>query len=251
MNIAAIIFLLIGIFSLGYFAAIVLYAGTGTAFLWFWMTVGIGSIIVSIILHYLYIHKIMIHRQIRMGFAVITLLSLVLFLLVEGIMISKGKLQPDSGADYVIVLGAQVRGTDLSRALQNRLNTAYEYLVNNEKTIVIVSGGQGSGEDISEAEAMAQYLISKGIKEDRIIKEAQSTNTYENIKYSKKLMAEGKYRIVLVTNEFHIFRATSIAKKQGLTGVQGLGAPSDDILALSYYVREFLAIIKDKLAGNI
>jgi uncharacterized SAM-binding protein YcdF (DUF218 family) len=193
----------------------------------------------------------MIGRPIKVGFTVIILLGVAAFLFVEGIIISKGKLQPESGADYVIVLGAQVRGRSLSRALKSRLDTAYEYLEDNENTKVIVSGGQGNGEDISEAEAMSQYLLLKRIKEDKIIKEDQSTNTYENINFSMKLMEEGKYHIVIVTNQFHVFRATSIAKKQGLIGVQGLGAPNDDILTLSYYVREFLAVIKDKLVGNI
>lgn len=251
MNVLAIIFFIIGVLSFVYFAAIVLYAGTGTAFLWFWITVGIGSIVISIILQYIYSHKIVIGRQLKVGFTVFLLVGIAVFILVEGIIISKGKLQPDPGADYVIVLGAQVRGTALSRALKARLDTAYEYLADNESTMVIVSGGQGSGEDISEAEAMSQYLKSKGILEDRIIKEDQATNTYENINYSKELMTEGSHFTVLVTNEFHVFRATSIAKKLGLTGVQGLGAPTDDIMTLSYYVREFLAVVKDKLVGNM
>jgi len=251
MNVLAIIFFIIGIFSLGYYIAIIIYAGTGTAFLWFWITIGIGSIAVSIVMHYLYIHEVVISRQIKFSFTAILLLGTITFLLVEGTIITKGKLQPDAGADYVIVLGAQVRGTALSRALKARLDTAYEYLTDNKSTMVIVSGGQGSGEDISEAEAMSQYLISKGIKADKIIKENQSTNTYQNINYSKKLMKAGNHHIVLITNQFHVYRATCIAKKQGLTEVQGLGAPTDDIMTLSYYVREFFALVKDKLVGNI
>jgi uncharacterized SAM-binding protein YcdF (DUF218 family) len=251
MNITAVIFLLIGVFSLVYFVAILLYSGTGTAFLWFWVMAGIGSLTLSVFLRLLSIHKLEIHRNIRNGLGILFLIGLTVFLLVEGIIISNGRQQPDPGADYIIVLGAQVRGTALSRALKSRLDTACEYLVNNEKTMVIVSGGQGSGEDISEAEAMSCYLISKGIDEKGIIKEDKSTNTFENINFSKKYLEEGKSHIVLVTNRFHVFRATSIAKKQGLTNVQGLGAPNDDILTLHHYVREFFAVIKDKLISNI
>lgn len=251
MNVLAILFFVIGIFSFSYVVAIIEYAGTATAFLWFWITVGIGSIIMAAILYYLYRHKVVINRLLQFGFISIVILGVAIFLLVEGIIITKGKLQPDEGADYVIVLGAQVRGTVLSKALKTRLDTAYEYLLNNDSTMVIVSGGQGSGEDISEAEAMSKYLISRGIKKDRIIKEGQSTNTNQNINFSKKFMKEGNYHVVLVTNQFHVYRATCIAKKQGLTEVQGLGAPTDDILTLNYHVREFFAILKDKLVGNI
>lgn len=251
MNVLAIIFFIIGIFSLVYLAAIISYAGSGTAFLWFWITAGIVSILFSIVLLYLYSHKIVVGKYIKVGFTLILLLGVFTFLLVEGNIISKGRHQPDPGADYVIILGAQVRGTALSKALKNRLDTAYDYLMDNEGTIVIVSGGQGSGEDISEAEAMSQYLISRGIQKARIIKEDQSTNTNENINFSKELMTTGNHYVVLVTNQFHVYRSTSIAKKQGLSSVQGLGAPTDDILMLSYYVREFFAVLKDKLAGNI
>lgn len=251
MNIAAIIFLLIGVFSLLYYGAIILYAGSGTAFLWFWMVAGIGGIVVAIILRLQYTNKIVINHYFMKALMVLLFIAMGLFIFVEGIIISNSRKKPDSAADYVIVLGAQVRGTALSRALKSRLDTTYYYLLKNDDTKVIVSGGQGSGEDISEAEAMSQYLISKGIQKERIIKEDQSTNTYENIKFSKKYIEEEKDHIVIVTNGFHVFRAISIAKKQGLASVQGLGAPNDDILIVHYYVREFFAIIKDMLVRNI
>jgi uncharacterized SAM-binding protein YcdF (DUF218 family) len=124
-------------------------------------------------------------------------------------------------------------------------------LEENKNSIAIVSGGQGSGEDISEAEAMSKYLLSKGISKNRIIKEDQSTNTNQNILFSNKFMPEGNRKTVIVTSRFHVYRAIQIAKKQGLEDVQGLGAPTDKILALSYYVREFIAVMKDRLVGNI
>ncbi len=251
MNIAAFIFLLFGVFSLLYFGAIILYAGTGTAFLWFWMVAGIGGILFAVILRLQYANKIVINRYFRNVFMVLFFFAMILFFLVEGIIISNARKKPDSGADYVIVLGAQVRGTVLSRALKSRLDTAYNYLLANDNTKVIVSGGQGDGEDISEAEAMSLYLISKGIQKDRIIKEDQSTNTFENIKFSREYIAEEKDHIVIVTNGFHVFRAISIAKKQGFASAQGLGAPNDDMLIVHYYIREFFAVIKDMVIGNI
>ncbi len=251
MNLLAVLFLLVGLFSLGYTVAIVSYSGMNTAFLWFWVTACLGCFILFVLLRLMITYKIELGKHVKFGLTFITLFGIAFFMLVEGIIIYNGRKQPGPGADYVIVLGAQVRGTALSRALRNRLDTAYEYLADNESSRIIVSGGQGDGEDISEAEAMYRYLITKGIKAERILKEDQSVNTYENILFSKALMAEGNHNVVIVTSRFHIFRALGISKKLGLGGAEGLGAPADDILVLNYYVREFFAVMKDKLAGNI
>ncbi len=251
MNLFAVLFLLIGLFSLGYTVAIVSYSGIDTAFLWFWIIAFLGCLILSISLRFMNIHKVTVDKHIKFALASVILFGMAFFMLVEGIIIYNGNKRPRSGADYVIILGAQVRGTALSRALKNRLDTAYGYLADNKASRIIVSGGQGDGEDISEAEAMYQYLIRKGIEPERILKEDQSVNTHENLLFSKGLMAKGNHNIVIVTNRFHIFRALGISKKLGMTGAEGLGAPADDILALNYYVREFFAVVKDKVAGNI
>ena len=162
---------------------------------------------------------------------------------------------PERDADYVIVLGAQVRGTRITKSLRYRLDIALEYLEENPSAKVIVSGGQGSGEDISEAAAMKGYLIERGLEAERILLEDRSVNTAENIRFSKELIeADGgseEASVVIATNSFHVFRALRIAAKQGLTQVSGLSARNDQILMASYYVRECLAIIKDFLWGNI
>lgn len=102
-----------------------------------------------------------------------------------------GMLQkPSRDLDTLIVLGAQVNGTKLSNSLKLRLERAKEYLDENPETIAVVSGGKGSGEEISEAEAMYEYLVSQGIDETRLIKEDRSTNTNENLKYSLALLEE-------------------------------------------------------------
>ena len=84
----------------------------------------------------------------------------------------------------------------------------------NGNAIAIVSGGQGKGETISEAQAMENYLLNHGIREDRIIKEDNSTSTYENFEYSKLVMDEGQ--AVFVTNEFHVLRSELMAKINGI-----------------------------------
>ena len=146
-------------------------------------------------------------------------------------------------ADYLIVLGARVKGTVPSLAFASRINAAAKYLKENQETVVIASGGKGNGEDISEAECIKRILVKQGISESRIILEDRSTDTYENIEFSKKLIpTEAKLGLV-VTNYFHQYRAISIASDQGLN-VLGLPAKTPAKAILKSYTREYLAITK-------
>ena len=174
-----------------------------------------------------------------------------LFFWTEALIISRGHGKPDPGAKYMIIPGAQVRGREISRPLACRLDTAYAYLKENPGTIVIVSGGQGSGEEIPEARAMKIYLEKKGIEGSRILEEDQSVNTDENIDFSRRFMDSREDSVVVVSNAFHIFRTLEICKNQRLENVQGLGAPSNRIMIPSYYLREALAVIKYKISGQI
>lgn len=242
---------ILGIGCFIYLISIVSYAGTGTAFLWFWILIGTISLSLSLLLWYLDYNKIDIPQKFKVPIVTLFSIGLLLFVIIEGVIIMYGYSKPEKNGDYLIVLGAQVKGTTPSRALKNRLDTAIKYLMENDNTKVIVSGGQGNGEEISEAESMSRYLLAAGIDMQRIIKEDKSRNTYENLLFSKSLITEPNPGIIIVTNDFHVFRALHIGKKLGFTKVSGLPAPSDDILIISYYVREFLAVIKDKLVGNI
>lgn len=244
------ILLLVGIVSMVYYVMIVSYAGLHSSFTWFWPIVGLACFGFFFLLIYIMKQQIVIAVPLKIAVITVVLICSLGFLLLESIIIYHGNVQPEANAEYMIILGAKVRGTQLTRALKKRLDTAVVYLKENKETMVIVSGGQGNGEDISEAEAMKTYLITMGIEESRIIEEKQSTNTNENIQFSKEFIEGSDNRVVIVSNDFHIFRATRIAKKQDIGDVQGLGAPTGDILFISYYIREAFAVIKDKLVGN-
>jgi uncharacterized SAM-binding protein YcdF (DUF218 family) len=152
-------------------------------------------------------------------------------------------LEATNHRDYLIILGARVKGTEPSLALQYRIDVAADYLKKNPDTIAIASGGQGSGEEISEAAAIKNSLLEAGIQGERILLEDKSTNTVENIKFSKKLLPANLDEGVLVTNDFHLYRAKSIAKDQGLK-VEGLPAETPLIAVPKSYLREYLAISK-------
>lgn len=143
----------------------------------------------------------------------------------------------------VIVLGCRVYGERASLMLSERLEAAYDYLIENTDSVCIVSGGQGTDEDISEAECMYRYLKDKGIGPERLYKEDRSTTTRENLMYSKEIMNRYKLNkdIVIVTNEFHEYRAGNIAKTLGLE-YSAVPARTTWWLLPTYYVRELYAI---------
>ena len=150
-------------------------------------------------------------------------------------------METPKNADYLIILGARVKGTVPSLAFASRINTAADYLKENSNTIVIASGGQGPGEDISES--IKRELVKTGISDTRIILEAQSTDTYENINFSKRLIPQDAKLGLVVTNNFHLYRAVSIARDYGLE-VQGLPAKTPWMAVVKSYSREYLAITK-------
>ncbi|KFN01882.1 YdcF family protein [Bacillus clarus] len=161
-----------------------------------------------------------------------------------------GHMNAPEDAEYMIVLGSKVNGTKPSYSLQYRIDQAAEYLKSHEKTIAIVSGGQGKGEDISEALAMKKGLMKKDIPEERIILEDRSTNTDENIKFSKSLIPANMKKGMIVTNDFHMFRAKKIAEKQGLK-LDGLPTKTPNPIIIQSNVREYLAIIQYWLTNRI
>jgi uncharacterized SAM-binding protein YcdF (DUF218 family) len=146
-------------------------------------------------------------------------------------------------ADYIIVLGARVKGEVPSLSLQYRIDAAANYMMNNKETIAIASGGQGPGEDITEGEAIKRGLLEHGIKGNRILIEDKSTDTVENIRFSKKLIPNHLQKGLLVTNDYHLYRAMSIAKDQNLS-IQGIPAKTPTIAIPKSYAREYLAITK-------
>lgn len=153
----------------------------------------------------------------------------------------------EDGLPYLIILGAQVRGTKITNSLLRRLDTALGYLEDNPDTKVIVSGGQGKGELITEAEAMASYLEQHGIPSDRIYLEAASTSTWENLKYSRQFIEDITQPVAVVTNNFHLYRALLIGKRIGYRSLQGIAASSNPVFQLNYLTREFFAVVWMKL----
>lgn len=177
--------------------------------------------------------------------------GLFLFVIIEGLILSQYNAVAAPGADYCIILGAQLKTSGPSEVLRRRLDRAIEYLDENAAAKVIVSGGQGWNEPAAEAVGMKEYLMNAGIAEDRILLEALSGNTYENLSFSKKLIDSEDAHVVIVTNNFHVFRAVKIAKKQGYKNVEGLAASSVTGFLPNNLLREFVGVLKDFVFGNL
>ena len=157
-----------------------------------------------------------------------------------------------SDLDYIIVLGAQVKPSGPAIVTRMRLDKAYEYAMDNPGTQIIVSGGKGGNEPCSEAEVMKAYLISKGLDEDRITMEDKSVNTSENLKLCMALNNDlADSSVGIVTSNFHVFRATAIAKKSGYTDVYGIPADSVPLYLPNNMIRESIGLLKDFIVGNL
>lgn len=149
----------------------------------------------------------------------------------------------DQRADCIIILGAQVKGKKITDSLKRRLDKAILYLRKFPDTKVIVSGGQGKGEDITEADAMADYLIRFGIDEKKIIREDRSVSTRENLRFSRQFTDPEQGITGIVTNGFHMYRACLIAKQEGYRNIYKIPASSNPVFQLNYLMREFFAVI--------
>ncbi len=180
--------LITGILCLFYYVGIVLYAGITTSFAWSWLFGGGALILLRIALWYQKLHPYLWLRCLTGAAFALILAVLAVILVIGSRIVGAMHTTPQQDLDYVIVLGAQVRGTSPSLSLKKRLDRAAEYAEENPHTIFILSGGQGPDEGISEAECMFQYLIAAGVPEDRLIKEDASTSTRENLTFSAEII---------------------------------------------------------------
>ncbi len=248
MNILLVISIIFSVTSISYYIYAASYAGPTSSFLWFWLFMFVGFVILSVIIvkdkKYHYIEKI--PRFLKVICLIVVIVGITVFGVMEVLIIKDMRAVADSDREYVIVLGAQVRGTRITKSLRKRLDTALDYLEEHPDANVVCSGGQGRGEDLSEAEAMKNYLMEHGIAEKRIITEDKSRTTYENLKFTQQLIDKDA-KIAIVTNNFHVHRAVHLAKTLGYQNVQGMAAPSDNHLLPNYMVREAIALFKEYL----
>lgn len=190
-------------------------------------------------------------KALRRCYLICVAIGFLFFLTMQALIIS-GAHTDDVEADCVIVLGAGLRGEAPSLILRQRLNAAADYLLERGDIPVIVAGGLGRGETITEAEAMFRYLSGRGIDENLIWKEDRSTSTRENLAFSLAIIEEKgldaeNIKVAVVTNEFHLYRAKLIAGKQGLDTVGIAAQTSSFFMRMIYSFREAFALASELL----
>lgn len=241
--------LLSGIISILYFVCVFFMATHGTNFYFIWLLIGLVLVVWGIAWKKQLIKKLPL--WIRKTTLCLAIFGGALFLFIEALITVNCFEKGRDGLDCVVVLGAYLKKTGPSTTLQYRLEKAYDYYLNNPNVIIVVSGGQGPNEFKPEAEGMAEYLIEKGVQKEQILIENKSTSTTENLRFSKELIDEEKASVGIITNNFHVFRATQIAKKAGYKEVYGIAARSYPLLQAQNMLREFFGVVKDFVFGNM
>lgn len=172
--------------------------------------------------------------------------GLLIFAAIEILVISSAHTDKNPDAPYVVVLGAGVNGTVPSLALEYRLEAAKQYLDEYPNAIAIVSGGQGEGEDISEADCMRRWLEEKGIADDRLLMESESTSTQENLKYSLEIIRKNggdpTGAVAIVSGEYHLYRAKYMARELGAQPIGVAAHTRYPILMTNYFIREAFGV---------
>ena len=147
-----------------------------------------------------------------------------------------------NNADYVLVLGYQLNDNQMSETLEYRLEKTYNYAKKNENSILVLCGGITRENTVSEAEVMKTYLINKGIDENKIVTEDQSTDTIENIHNSLEYINKNS-KIVVISSNYHVFRAKEICKSVGIDA-KSIGSKAPILLLPNQLLFEKIGFIK-------
>ena len=194
--------------------------------------------------------KILHHEAIEIlvginGILTIYLLLMAIFYVTSGILVIVTS--QHRAVDYIIVLGCGLKmGKEVTPLLAGRVDQAIRlYRKAPQRSYLVMSGGQGADEQVSEAAAMKTYALSKGIEESHILLEEQSVNTEENMAFSRKLIEShctGKCKISYATNRYHQFRAGAYAHDAGMN-IRGVGSRTKTYFEQNAIIREFLAMV--------
>ncbi|PJI07911.1 MULTISPECIES: YdcF family protein [Clostridium] len=240
-NTAGNLFIIFGIINILYFLVCTITYRMYINFTGFFVALGVVFILLGLI------YKKCKFKKAYYVFRVILCLILCVFVFTEAILAYNGKIEYKGKLDYIVVLGAGLRGKTMLSTQYQRAQRAMEYVKDNPDIKIVVSGGKGSGESITEAESMKEYFLNKGVKNENIIVEDKSKNTFQNLKNTKNILdkiSNGKnIKVGVVTSNFHMTRAKLLGKRVGLK-LYGIPAPIKILVIPQCYVREFFAIYK-------
>ena len=171
----------------------------------------------------------------------------VVIIFVSGLFICGVRDNVTYNEDVLIVLGAGIKGEAVGLGLQRRLDAAIEYHHKNPNALIVVTGGQGAQEDITEALAMERYLLKNGVPQELIVKEETATSTNENFRFSKVILDEAlgdEYTVAFITTDYHVYRGESIAKIEGFGETTHCHSNSTPLSVVPNGLREVCAVLK-------
>lgn len=237
--------IILGSISIIYYFLLVTFGGK-ISFAKFWLIIGSFMFLIGIIKKIDKNKTIKLNKRVKRIFITLFSVGVASFIIIEGFIITSGICGEMKKSDYLVILGAGLRGEKMSLTLSQRMHKSLEYIENYPDVKIVVSGGQGPGEYITEAEAMKRFLINHGVSGKNIIKEEKSTSTAENLKYTKDKLEQIDQRknmkISIVTSDFHMFRAQFLAKRVGFD-TYAVPTKLHFLLIPNFYVREYFAVI--------
>lgn len=176
------------------------------------------------------------------------------FVITEAVILQASRGEENPKFTYLVVLGAKVNGTSPSLSLNDRLQSAYEYMTAHPNVIAVLSGGQGADEGISEAQCMFNELTKLGVSPDRLWLEDQATSTWENLQFSLRIIEEKTgtqpQAIGLLSSEYHLYRAGLFADACGIDAALIPASTSWPTIRLNYFMREVVAVWKFIIFGG-
>lgn len=245
MTVLGALYMIVGVACVAFYFVCGFYSRFGLSIQWIWLAAGGAFILAALSM------RAALPQWVRWAWRALVVAALALLIGLESLVISGMNAQAPPGMDYLIVLGASVYQDGPSPGLMRRINAVTAVLDRHPDAVIIASGGQGKGEPISEAQCIRDELVKRGVDPARIVMEDRSTNTLENIAFSRAIIGNDDAKIGIVTNNYHVWRALRLAKRAGLKNAYGIASEYTGPTLTHFMVREAVSISVAFLKGNL